>query len=224
MTADRALLDRIAARAATDALAVMGYCTVLPEDRLAPRLQSLVLLGPRDPGFRAHVGAQPEFADSGPDPLDRWSRRVIGRMACDLGGKALFPFGGPPWHPFQTWARRTGRCWQSPVRLLVHERLGLFVSFRGALALRDALPPAVPRDSPCDSCADQPCREACPAGVLGSSGYDVPGCHAYLDTAAGRSDCMARGCAVRRACPVSARSGRSEAQTAWHMRRFHPLR
>jgi hypothetical protein len=47
-----------------------------------------------------------EFRDGRPDPIDRWSRRVIGHMACDLGAKALFPFGGPPWHPFIAWAKR----------------------------------------------------------------------------------------------------------------------
>ena len=30
---------------------------------------------------------------------------MIGRLACAIGAKALFPFGGPPWHPFYAWAR-----------------------------------------------------------------------------------------------------------------------
>ncbi len=118
-------------------------------------------------------------------------------------------------------ALRTGRIWESPVRLLVHDRAGLMVSFRGALALRErlALPPAPAR--PCDSCPDRPCLTACPVGALGAEGYDVPACRGFLDTPAG-ADCMARGCAVRGACPVSASHGRLDAQSAFHMRQFHP--
>jgi epoxyqueuosine reductase len=53
-------------------------------------------------------------------------------MACDLGAKALFPFGGPPWHPFIAWAKRSGRAWESPVGFLVHDQAGLMVSYRAA--------------------------------------------------------------------------------------------
>ena len=55
--------------------------------------------------------------------------------AARSAATALFPFGGPPWLPFPAWARRTGRAWDSPVGLLVQRRPGLFVSYRGALAL-----------------------------------------------------------------------------------------
>jgi hypothetical protein len=66
-------------------------------------------------------------------------------MACDLGAKALFPFTGPPWHPFIAWARRSGRAWESPVGFLVHDRAGLMVSYRGALALSHRIDlPATP--------------------------------------------------------------------------------
>src|SRR5580658_2788807 len=37
-----------------------------------------------------------EFADAAPDPLDRWSRRVLEALAATLEAVALFPFGGPP--------------------------------------------------------------------------------------------------------------------------------
>jgi hypothetical protein len=217
------ILADIETRLEPERLAVFGGFHPAPGEPDVPAgTATLLLLGPREPGFWAHVTSSPEWRDGRPDPLDRWSRRVIGRIACDLGAKALFPFSGPPWLPFFAWALRTGRAWTSPVRLLVHDRAGLMVSFRGALALRARIAlPSPPSSPPCDSCAGQPCRSACPAGALLPEGYDVPACHAFLDTPGGR-DCMDLGCAVRRACPVSQAYGRLPGQSAYHMRRFHP--
>jgi epoxyqueuosine reductase len=76
--------------------------------------------------------SEPEFTDGRPDPIDRWSRRVIGHMACDLGAKALFPFGGPPWHPFI--AGRNARAAPGKARWASSSMIkaGLMVSYRGA--------------------------------------------------------------------------------------------
>src|SRR3990167_4612613 len=134
--------------------------------------------------------------------LIRWTAGRGGGMACDLGAKALFPFGGPPYHPFYQWALRTGRVWDRPVRLLVQAEQGLMVSFRGVLALKQVIEVPAVAARPCDSCA-KPCLAACPAGALGAAGYDVPACHGFLDSAAG-ADCMNFGCAGRRGFPPSA--------------------
>ena len=180
--------------------------------------RTLLMIGPKEPGFWPHLQAQPEW--NGPDPVDRWSRRVIGRVACDLGAKALFPFGGPPYQPFYSWALRTGRVWDSPVKLLVHATQGLMVSFRGALALAQTTPLPPPAIQPCAACA-KPCLTACPAGALTGAGYDVPLCHAHLSQPAG-TDCMTRGCLVRSTCPAGAGYARMPSQSAYHMRQFHP--
>jgi hypothetical protein len=210
LPAGAALFD-LAARAG---LFVAGVAPLLPEDGLPPRFRSAALLAPDEPGFWPLFAASPEAGDGAPDPLDRWSRRVIGRMACQLGTKAVFPFGGPPWRPFTTWARRSGRCWESPVGLLVHDSLGLWISFRGAILL-EAEAPAVLSVRPCDTCP-APCLAACPVGALGPAGYDVPACHAFLDTG---PDCLG-GCRVRRACPVG-QDRRLPAQSEFHMQSFH---
>jgi hypothetical protein len=209
---------------AEERLEVLGGFSVAEGEAGFPvGTRTLLMLGPKEPGFWAHLQAQPEWAqsfnDGSPDPVDRWSRRVIGRIACDLGGKALFPFGGPPYHPFYQWALRTGRVWDSPVRLLVHAGQGLMVSFRGALALKEvvAVPPRVVK--PCEGCA-APCLTACPAGALTGAGYDVPVCHAWLDRPEG-AECLSGGCLVRRACPVSQSYARLPEQSAYHMRQFH---
>ncbi len=203
-------------------LDLFGGFHPVPDDDAPPGAGTLLLLGPHEPGFWAHVTAAPEFSDAAPNPLDRWSARVLAALAADLGAVALFPFGGPPYRPFIAWALRTGRAWQSPAGLLVHDTAGLMVSYRGALALpeRIALPPAPA--CPCDTCPDKPCLTACPVNALSArTGYDVAACHGFLDTPPG-ADCMGDGCRARRACPVSRGHARLGEQSAFHMRAFHP--
>ncbi|MDF1728251.1 MAG: ferredoxin [Sulfitobacter sp.] len=190
-----------------------------PADGLPKDCKTLVLLGPDEPAFWPAFTASPEWRDGQPDPVDRWSARVVGALAHDLGATPLYPFGGPPYKPFYSWALRTGRIHASPVKLLVHDRAGLFVSFRGALALprKIDLPAAPP--PPCDSCADQPCRTACLSSALTPEDYDVPRCQSFLGTPEGAVN-LSQGCAVRRACPVSQGWGRLPEQSAYHMQHF----
>ncbi len=212
-------LTAIGAAAAQHLLVVLGGFHCEDDAALPAGTRTVLLLGPLEPGYWAHIKAQPEwtaFLTQGrADPVDRWSRRVIGGLACDFGGKALFPFGRPPYHPFYQWALRTGRAFASPVQMLVHAEQGLLVSFRGALALRERveLPPAV--QPPCKNCA-RPCLSTCPVGALGADGYDVPACQRFLAQPEG-ADCMNLGCAVRRACPVSVGYARLPEHSAYHM-------
>src|SRR6056297_821761 len=209
-------LPEITRRAAPHHLAVMGALHLKADE--VPGHATLVLLGPLEPGFWTAFTQTPEYNDGTPDPMDRWSTRVIGVLAGDLGARALFPFGGPPWHPFIDWARRSGQAWPSPVGLLVHDVAGLMVSSRGALALPGRLDLPAPARRPCETCATQPCLTACPVDALRPGGYDVPACKADLDRHG--NDCRAQGCAVRRACPVSQSHGRAAAQSAFHMGYF----
>ena len=211
-------LAALEALAARERLFVSGLVPVTAADGLPAGLATLALLSPDEPGFWPHLQAAAEFSDGAPDPLDRWSARVIGGLAQALGGLAVFPFGGPPWQPFHDWALRSGRAWGSPVGLLVHERMGLWASFRGAVALPEGVA-APPRPSPCGAC-DAPCLRACPVGALSATAYDVPACHAHLDRPGGES-CLTGGCLVRHSCPQSGTYGRLPGQSAWHMRQFH---
>ena len=103
--------------------------------------------------------------------------------------------------------------------MLVHDTAGLMISFRGAVRL----PGSRPQESslnPCDTCPDKPCQTACPIGALSGEGdYKVQACRDFIKTDQGQ-DCMVKGCAVRRACPLSRSYGRLAEQSAFHMRAF----
>ncbi|MDO5613610.1 MAG: ferredoxin [Paracoccus sp. (in: a-proteobacteria)] len=178
-----------------------------------------VLVSPDEPGFWSLFTASPEYGDGLPDPMDRWSKRIIGTWAAELGVPAVFPSDGPPYPPFAAWALASGRCFSSPIGMLVHDRMGLFISFRGALILPQPPPESPAQPSPCAKC-HQPCLTACPAGAFRPA-YDTRACHAHLNQIAGQ-DCLSMGCIARRACPISQGCGRLPEQSAWHMRAFHP--
>ncbi|MEO9897151.1 MAG: ferredoxin [Paracoccaceae bacterium] len=207
--------DDLTQQAADRHLNVLGGFHPDDTDDVPAGAQTLVLLGPKEPEFWTHIQTQSEW-DGAPDPIDRWSSRVIGDWAAQLNAHALFPFGGPPYKPFFSWALKTGRIHASPIMFLVHDQAGLFVSFRGALALTETLDISPPPPSPCSTCAIQPCTTACPVDAFDGASYNTTACKAHLE-APQDQDCMQRGCAARRACPVSKSWGRPEKQSAYHM-------
>ncbi|RDD61211.1 4Fe-4S dicluster domain-containing protein [Ferruginivarius sediminum] len=183
---------------------------------------TLLLVGNAGPAMWRVFSASAEAADGQPHPMDRWSRRVIGELARRFGARAIFPFEGPPYYPFQRWARRAEAVHVSPLGILIHPEYGLWHAYRGALAFpgRLALPPPDERPSPCDSCPDKPCLSACPVHAFSSRGYDVAACAGYLDSPGGR-DCLDKGCLARRACPVGREYLYEPGQAAYHMAAFH---
>jgi hypothetical protein len=215
---------------ALDGLAWRGAFHPVPDDRVPPLPSgvpagTLVLLGFVGRAGFATFAAAPEASDGAPHPLDRWSRRVISAVAEAAAGAALFPFGGPPWLPFQRWAQRAERVFPSPLGLLIHPRWGLWHSYRGAIALPERLdlPPMPAAAHPCESCDGRPCLAACPVGAFGAAGYDVAACAAHIAAPAGTT-CMDQGCAARRACPVGAGHRYPDASAAFYMRAFRAAR
>lgn len=194
----------------------------------APRAQglssgTLVLLG-TGAEFWPIFTRSAEYTGAGPDPVDRWSSRVVGALAQSLGAQAYFPFGGPPYTPFVNWALASGRAFTSPSQMLVHDTHGMLISYRGALHFDQSfdIPPPPLAHSPCATCTTQPCLNTCPAHALAEGGpYYLDACHQHLDTPAGAA-CMTQGCLARCACPQSKGAGRRIEQTAHHMRYFHP--
>ena len=184
-------------------------------------IRAIVLAGMAGRDGWGAFAASPEAHDSADHPLDRFSRRVIEGLARELGAKAFFPFGGPPYWPFQQWARRAEPVHPSPIGLLIHPRYGLWHSYRGALGFREALdilvPAAIP--SPCESCTGRWCLNACQVDAFSGAGYDVGACANHLRSAEG-ADCMELGCRARRACPVGAEHVYAADEAGFLMRAF----
>ncbi|AXI45177.1 ferredoxin [Sulfitobacter sp. SK012] len=181
--------------------------------------QTIVLIG-ADHSMWPVFTLSPEYTDTARNPLDRWSKRIIGALATTLKAEAVYPSDGPPYAPFISWALASGQFFQSPTGMMVHVKAGLMISIRAALILDQAIDPDKPAANPCDSCATKPCVTACPVDALSNQHfYDVATCKAYLRSTAG-ADCMNHGCKTRTACPVSQSFNRNPAQSAFHMRAF----
>lgn len=226
MEPDPALSSRITyeqvERAAQDVgLEIMG--AQLSRESGAKELQdgTLILLG-TGASFWPVMKDAPEWLDKQPHPIDRWSTRIVGALGEALRAQVFFPFGGPPYTPFIDWALKSGRTFSSPVGALVHDTVGMMISFRGALHFPYEMEiPSPSGASPCTDCP-APCTTSCPVEALNThSFYNVEACHSFLDRPEGAS-CMSQGCKARLACPLSAGAGRDTEQTAHHMKAFHP--
>ncbi|WP_448953334.1 hypothetical protein [Labrys neptuniae] len=182
---------------------------------------TLVLLGWASGRQWPDFAASPEAGDGEPHPLDRWSKRVIDAMAETFGAMALYPFGGPPYLPFQRWAQRGDTVFASPLGIYVHPEHGLWHSYRGALAFAETLelPPRENRAHPCESCAGKPCLTACPVAAFTPKGYDVERCAAHVRSPQGAA-CRHGGCLARRACPVAPDGAYGPEEAGFYMKAF----
>jgi hypothetical protein len=188
---------------------------------------SVWMVGVIGSAFWPHFKASPYFSDGQSDPLDRWSRAIGEELAARLGGIALFPFDGPPYHPFQRWADRAGPTQPSRMLLRIHPEHGLWHAYRFALALplaaatrrdRTSLPADPPIDL-CTACSGQPCLQACPVGAYTGEAFVLEACAGHLHSGAG-ADCMQSGCLARRACPVTPQLRYTPEHAAFHMQAF----
>ena len=229
MTGSRKWLEAALAR---HGLRLRGGWIPLPVDALADLAAGPVAVV----WMVGQVGSEcwPAFADSSfatdglPDPLDRWSQAIGDALAHACGGRAIYPSDGPPYAPFQQWARRAEPLSTSPLMLQIHPQYGLWHAYRFALALAvldahdgDVIVRGqqVPATDLCLSCADQPCLSSCPVQAFSPGTYHVDRCAEHLHGEAGQ-DCMLSGCLARRACPVGRTFQYEPAHVAFHMRAF----
>jgi hypothetical protein len=205
-------------------LAARGGFHPQPGDALADidghPVRTLIMVGFTGTRQWATFANSPEYHDGLVNPLDRWSRRIIDDLAHQLGGGALYPFDGPPWRPFQQWAKRALTLHPSPLGVLIDQTFGLWHSYRGALILTVdvALPAAADWPSPCEQCESKPCLHACPAEAVQPGAYDVKACRQYVRLT--ETGCRLVGCLARQACPVGAEHAYPPAQAAFYTRAF----
>jgi len=184
-----------------------------------PGVRTLLLIGNAGPALYEAFFASGDPV--GKDPLDDWTRRVIAPIAAKFDARALFPFGGPPWLPFQRWAMRAEGLKASPLGVLIHPEFGLWHAYRAALIFDQAqdLPVRPALDHPCDSCVARPCLTTCPAGAVTAAGYAVDNCAAHVASRDGEV-CRTSGCLARRACPIGAAHRYPDRALAFHMTAF----
>jgi hypothetical protein len=219
--------ERLAEAAADLGIACRGGFVLRPDERLpeadeAGQSRTLVLLGFTGSTQWSAFAASAEFADGQPHPLDRWSARVIGQLGTAFDARPVYPFGGPPWWPFQQWARRAEALHASPLGILMHPRFGLWHAYRGALlfAAELSLPSRASWSSPCESCERKPCIATCPAGAVTPNGFDRAACAAHVASPPGsacRSGCLARG-----SCPIAVSHRYGTQQATFHMAQLEP--
>ena len=198
-------------------LTILGELQVTDDDPVPKEAQSILLLGPDEPNFWKIFKESDEFKDRKANPLDRWSKRIIDNIAVKNDCSPLYPFGGQPYKPFFSWALRSGTVWSSPVHLAIHKDRGLFVSFRGALAINQIRKMDQRFKNPCTKCP-APCLSACPVNAFTESGYDVAKCKEHISGVDSRN-CKSLGCNTRRTCPVGANLRHFE-QSSFHMENF----
>jgi len=200
----------------------------ISDDDLVPDIdeprpaRQLLLIGNGGSSFWPVFKCSSEFRDGLADPLDRWSKRVGENLATELGGRAIFPFDGPPYPPFLSWAGKTGQVIPSPISIFMHAKFGLWHAYRFAFAFseqQDGFPAEVEFKSPCLDCKDQPCLKACPVNAFTANAYRVDQCMDYLVTGT-ETACRRLGCEARRACPVGGQFTYLPPHAKFHMDAF----
>jgi ferredoxin len=171
------------------------------------------------PIFRAWHAAHPGIAD----PLDAWSKAIIGDVAHDVQKRAVFP-SDKPHLPFQRWAARAEGLKHGPLGVLMHPQAGPWHAYRGAILFEQPLEAGPPQKDrlaahPCDMCAAKPCLAACPVNAVSPDRFDVEACRAHLASPEG-APCMTGGCLARNACPAGGGFRYSAEQQAFHQAAF----
>ncbi len=202
---------RGATRLAAEEMNTYGFAAERPEVALVGNIGSSY--------WKVFSGSN-EYRDGTADPLDRWSRRVAESIATEFALQPVYPFDGPPYYPFQQWARRAEGLSQSPLGITIHPRHGLWHSYRFALlGANFEIEAAEADESPCLSCAQRPCLRTCPVEAFSAAGYDDARCAAYLRESPD-AECHQCGCLARLACPVAPQLRYLPEQGAFHLQAF----
>jgi len=154
------------------------------------------------------------------NPLDTWSRMVIGAVAAEFGARAVSP-SDRPYLPFQQWAMRAEGLKPSPLGILMHPEYGLWHAYRGALLFDVEIPIHAPEAviHLCDLCVGKPCLKSCPVGAYSGTGFAYQSCLDHVRGPSGEA-CRSGGCLDRNACPYGTAYRYPADEQAFHMAAF----
>lgn len=220
------LIDRVGAVLERHGLIVRGSIVFetgedAPAGPSGGPAKSILLVGHAGTGYWPHFQAWLAGQGMKPaNPLDTWSKQVIGRVAAAWEARAVFP-SDRPYLPFQQWAMRAEGLKPSPLGILMHPEYGLWHAWRGALLFDRSLDvrKATTAAHPCDDCAEKPCLTSCPVDAVSADGYNVTACIDHLDSACG-TPCNDGGCLARNACPVGTEYRYNADAQAFHQAAF----
>ena len=179
-------------------------------------IKTMLMIGPKEPFFWKIFTESREYVDGEIDPLDRWSERILSSIAKEHRIKTYFPFDKDKNWPFYSWALECDEINSSPIKLLVHNEKGLFISFRGALGLNHKILPDRQPTAVCIGCS-KPCENSCPIEAVNSKGYNAKKCIEYISKSKNK-ECLS-GCLVRKSCPYGSNLQPSN-QSLFHMNSF----
>lgn len=229
MTFSRGTVEEIAAALAANGLILRGGFS-FGDDETAPvgfsgaPARSVLLIG------QAGAAPWPHFqhwrerqARDIANPLDSWSREVIGAVAQEFGARAVSP-SDRPYLPFQQWAMRAERLKPSPLGILMHPTYGLWHAYRGALLFEDGISVAEPHAAIhlCDICVEKPCLKSCPVDAYSGQGFAHEACLGHVRGHSGEP-CRSGGCLDRNACPYGTDYRYPPEVQAFHMAAFAKL-
>ena len=186
---------------------------------------SVVLVGNAGGSFWPTFSSWLQKHPGSDHPLDTWSKAVLEPIASAFEATAVFPSDGPPYMPFQQWAKAAEPVFDSPLKVLVHHSYGPWHAYRGALLFGRPIAdvePTVTASSPCRSCRDSPCLRTCPVNAFDGDNFAMQDCAAELSRqqVSGNAPCLDSGCIARKACPVGQNFYYPEAQMRFHTLAF----
>lgn len=190
---------------------------------LLPEARSALVVANGGRALWAAFQASPE-ASRRRDPLDRYTRRVVGAAAEALapGSLPLFYFErrGRAYADFVALGQAAGLGAPSRLGLLLHPRFGPWLAIRAIIMTPRELPETRPLESfdPCEGCP-APCADACHGDAVAPGGFDAAAC----GRARRRLPACELRCDARRACVVGPEHAYSPGAEAHHARSLRSL-
>ena len=202
-------------------LNVVGVTDGRPHQSLLPDCQSAVVIGNGGTALWDHfiedLKVNPNHLSQHQHPFDDFVKRSIETadpnppksrrwIRCAAEPEAFVDF--------RPLAESAGLGFSSTMGLLIHPEYGLWTGLRAVLLTTEKLPEmsAVQGESPCQTCTEQPCITACPAGAVQPTGWKVKICAKFHED----SQVCHGQCHSRLSCPVGAAHRHGPLQHQYH--------